>query len=182
LDADGRPQFYDLLRRWGLPIFYAFDVLWLRGDDVRIGPLIERKRPLRSSWISSRRRCFARAIIEGNRLLSARLQDLEGIVAKLKHGHYGEGWFKIRNARYSQYERRRELFEEKRGSGGELQFPGETFVAGTGRLPRTSPISWPTLRTKPKMRFPGRCSSDDNVLYHSRFGLASCERSVTHPE
>jgi ATP-dependent DNA ligase len=24
-------------------------------------------------------------------------QDLEGIVAKLKHGAYGEGWFKIRN-------------------------------------------------------------------------------------
>jgi ATP-dependent DNA ligase len=23
-------------------------------------------------------------------------QDLEGIVAKLKHGCYGEGWFKIR--------------------------------------------------------------------------------------
>jgi len=41
-------------------------------------------------------------------------QDLEGIVAKLKHGTYGEGWFKIRNPRYSQYEGRRELFEKKR--------------------------------------------------------------------
>ena len=40
--------------------------------------------------------------------------DLEGVVAKLKHGAYGEGWFKIRNARYSQYEGRRELFEKKR--------------------------------------------------------------------
>jgi hypothetical protein len=29
-------------------------------------------------------------------------QDLEGIVAKLKHGRYGEGWLKIRNPKYSQ--------------------------------------------------------------------------------
>jgi ATP-dependent DNA ligase len=43
-------------------------------------------------------------------------QDLEGIVAKLKHGAYGEGWFKIRNPRYSQYEGRRELFEKKRAT------------------------------------------------------------------
>jgi len=40
--------------------------------------------------------------------------DLEGIVAKLKHGAYGEGWFKIRNPKYSQCEGRRELFERKR--------------------------------------------------------------------
>ena len=40
-------------------------------------------------------------------------RDLEGVVAKLKHGAYGEGWFKIRNPRYSQYEGRRELFEKK---------------------------------------------------------------------
>jgi hypothetical protein len=36
--------------------------------------------------------------------------DLEGIVAKLKHRRYGEGWFKNRNPKYSQRERRRELF------------------------------------------------------------------------
>jgi hypothetical protein len=44
-------------------------------------------------------------------------KDLEGIVDKLKHGRYGEGWFKIRNPRYSQYEGRRELFERKRVIG-----------------------------------------------------------------
>jgi len=55
--------------------------------------------------------------IERNRVDFYRLaceQDLEGIVAKLKHGAYGEGWFKIRNPRYSQYEGRREMFETKR--------------------------------------------------------------------
>ena len=45
-------------------------------------------------------------------------QDLEGIVAKLKHGAYGEGWFKIRNPRYSQYEGRRELFEKRHAAAG----------------------------------------------------------------
>ena len=41
-------------------------------------------------------------------------QDLEGIVAKFRDGAYGEGWYKIRNPGYSQYEGRRELFEKKR--------------------------------------------------------------------
>ena len=31
-----------------------------------------------------------------------RKQDVEGIVAKLKHAAYGEKWFTIRNPRYSQ--------------------------------------------------------------------------------
>jgi ATP-dependent DNA ligase len=35
LDASGRPQFYDLLRRRGAPVFYAFDLLWLVGQDLR---------------------------------------------------------------------------------------------------------------------------------------------------
>jgi hypothetical protein len=33
-------------------------------------------------------------------------RDLEGIAAKLKHGRYGEGWFKIRSPKYSQREGR----------------------------------------------------------------------------
>jgi ATP-dependent DNA ligase len=40
-------------------------------------------------------------------------QDLEGIVAKHKHGAYGEKWFKVRNPGYSQYEGRKELFESR---------------------------------------------------------------------
>jgi bifunctional non-homologous end joining protein LigD len=31
LDSDGRSQFYELLRRRGEPVFYAFDVLWCDG-------------------------------------------------------------------------------------------------------------------------------------------------------
>ena len=41
--------------------------------------------------------------------------DLDVIVPKLKHGAYGEGWFKIRNPTYSQYEGRR--FEKRFAAG-----------------------------------------------------------------
>jgi len=49
LDDEGRPQFYELLRRRGRgePAFYAFDVLWLDGEDLRERPLVERKALLR---------------------------------------------------------------------------------------------------------------------------------------
>lgn len=47
LGAKGRAQFYDLLRRRGTPVFYAFDLLWLDGEDLRSRPLFERKRLLR---------------------------------------------------------------------------------------------------------------------------------------
>ena len=33
LDENGKPQFYDLLRRRGDPVFYAFDCLMLNGRD-----------------------------------------------------------------------------------------------------------------------------------------------------
>jgi bifunctional non-homologous end joining protein LigD len=48
LDSEGRPQFYDLLRGRGEPLLYVFDVLWLDGTDLRLRPLLERKRILRS--------------------------------------------------------------------------------------------------------------------------------------
>jgi hypothetical protein len=44
-------------------------------------------------------------------------QDLEGIVAKLPLGRYGEGWFMIRNTKYSQREGRRKLFERRQKLG-----------------------------------------------------------------
>ena len=48
LDRHGKTQFKDLLFRRGEPRFYAFDLLWLDGEDLRNLPLIERKLRLRS--------------------------------------------------------------------------------------------------------------------------------------
>jgi bifunctional non-homologous end joining protein LigD len=117
LNQEGRPQFYDLLRHRREPIFYAFDVLWLDGRDVRHLPLIDRKALLRSILPEHPyAMLYARHIERDGKAFYglACEQDLEGVVAKLKHGAYGEGWFKIRNPLYSQYEGRRELFEKKR--------------------------------------------------------------------
>src|SRR5262249_42871170 len=47
LRDDGHPDFNALLFRRREPHFYAFDVLWLDGVDLRNRPLIERKRVLR---------------------------------------------------------------------------------------------------------------------------------------
>src|SRR6266851_7422764 len=47
LDHDGRPQFNRLFYRRSEPYYYAFDVTFLDGRDLRDVPLIERKRILR---------------------------------------------------------------------------------------------------------------------------------------
>jgi len=44
---DGHPLFYELMRRRGPFCFYAFDLLWLDGVDLRALPLSERKTRLR---------------------------------------------------------------------------------------------------------------------------------------
>jgi len=47
LDGCGKPAFYSLMKRECPAVYYAFDVLWLNGRDVRNLPLVERKKILR---------------------------------------------------------------------------------------------------------------------------------------
>jgi bifunctional non-homologous end joining protein LigD len=47
LDRAGRPAFYDLMNRQCQPVYYAFDILWLNGRDLRELSLLERKKILR---------------------------------------------------------------------------------------------------------------------------------------
>src|SRR5436309_10236707 len=47
LDESGNSQFSNLLFRRGEPRFYAFDLLWCNGEDLRYLPLTERKQRLR---------------------------------------------------------------------------------------------------------------------------------------
>ena len=125
LDSEGRPQFYDLLRRRGKPVFYAFDLLWLDGKDLRDLSLITRKHLLRSVVPKESAWLLYADHIDQHGMELFRLacdRDLEGIVAKYKFGAYGESWWKIRNPTYSQREGRHELFDRKRaravGAGG----------------------------------------------------------------
>jgi bifunctional non-homologous end joining protein LigD len=120
-DAAGKPQFYDLLRRRSPQYFVAFDLLWLRGRDLRMPPLIERKRHLARLLRGASPAPLVNADhVEGNgtRLFQlACKEDLEGIVAKRRDGlHTPEetSWVKIKNPHYTQVEGRRELFEKPR--------------------------------------------------------------------
>jgi bifunctional non-homologous end joining protein LigD len=121
LDKDGRSRFNDLLYRRGDPHLYAFDLLWLNGRDLRDQPLLKRKEILRSIIRASPSRILYSDHLdrEGLQLFDFVCQyDLEGVVAKWKHGSYlpnssATTWIKIKNPRYSQIDGRHEGFERQ---------------------------------------------------------------------
>jgi bifunctional non-homologous end joining protein LigD len=133
LDAQGFPRFNDVLFRRGEPYFYAFDLPYCNGRDLRDTPLIERKRELKRV-IAEVPRCDRLRYVEhieqrGTQVFEwAVTHDLEGIVAKHRLGRYVSGreestWFKVRNRNYSQWAGRDELFEareEKRRPGWDV--------------------------------------------------------------
>jgi bifunctional non-homologous end joining protein LigD len=123
LDEEGVSQFHELMFRRGVPYFYAFDLVWLNGEDLRQLPLIERKDRLRKLILDANNPAllyadhveqygcdFFRMICEKN---------LEGIVAKQRESPYSKSakWIKITNPTYTQSERRNELFEKPKRRG-----------------------------------------------------------------
>jgi bifunctional non-homologous end joining protein LigD len=119
IDGEGRPVFKDLLFRKAACVFVAFDLLFLNGKDLRILPLIERKRQLRKLLRRKRSRILYLDHVENDgRLLFEQIveMDLEGMVCKRKSSPYrvtekpSACWIKIKNPRYSQSEGREELF------------------------------------------------------------------------
>jgi len=104
-----------LLFRRGEPRFYAFDLPWCDGEDLRYLPLIERKLRLRTVVPHRGERLLYCDHIEGDGEGLFRLaceHDLEGIIAKWKQGTYlpqePSSWVKIRNRSYSQWVGREE--------------------------------------------------------------------------
>ena len=121
LDATGKPQFYELMRRRSEPIFYAFDVLWLGGANLRSHPTIERKAILEHLVRNQPRILYANHVeargVDLFRLICA--QDLEGIVCKHRLAPYASEsvpWVKVLNPAYSQREGRHELFDKQRAA------------------------------------------------------------------
>jgi bifunctional non-homologous end joining protein LigD len=116
LGPDGVPRFYDLMRRRAPQNFYAFDLLWHDGEDLRVLPLIERKLLLRK--LIPPQPCpvlyVGHVAAKGTDLFRAVCDhDMEGIVAKLALGPYtpdATSWVKIKNRRYSQVEGRHDFF------------------------------------------------------------------------
>ena len=69
LDCGGCPQFDSLFYRRGEPNFYAFDVPYLDGRDLRGAPLVERKRILGESFRDRIRDCSTSAILRAAELI-----------------------------------------------------------------------------------------------------------------
>jgi bifunctional non-homologous end joining protein LigD len=115
LDADGRQDFRAMLENRGNLHYAAFDVLWVRGRDLRPLPLLRRKRILHrlvQSTSTVLSQVFALDTRGRDMLAAAERLDLEGIVAKRKSDRYGPDstWYKIRNQAYTQAEGRWKLF------------------------------------------------------------------------
>jgi bifunctional non-homologous end joining protein LigD len=121
LDSEGRSHFGDLLYRRSDPYFFAFDLLWLDGRDLRDLPLVERKQKLREIVPAAPSRMLFSDSLEtrGTQLYRfASEYDLEGIVAKWKFGSYlpnstATTWIKIKNPAYTQAEGRGDFFDSQ---------------------------------------------------------------------
>ena len=122
LNKDGVSQFNSLLSHKGenVAVFYAFDLLWVNGSDLRGLPLVERKQQLRALVIRSgcQRLLYAQHVNGAGKQFFAEIcrRDLEGIVGKRKLSIYKDdsnGWLKIKNKSYSQAEGRHELLTRK---------------------------------------------------------------------
>jgi bifunctional non-homologous end joining protein LigD len=130
LDKNGRPIFADLLHRRRRPVFVAFDLLHLDGEDLREATLSERKAFLaRLIPEKSFSLLYAEHAVYNGRALFDQVcaLDLEGIVAKLASAPYRATkpfhWLKIENPAYSQSERRYEQLEQ-RAPRAKLASPG----------------------------------------------------------
>jgi len=108
-------MFYELMRRREPFCFYAFDLLWLDGSDLRDRPLLERKRLLRKLLPR-----YARSVLYVDHVASGmdlfRVicdRDMEGVVAKQASARYtpdATTWVKVKNRHYSQAAGRQDFF------------------------------------------------------------------------
>ena len=118
LDGSGRPAFYDLMKRRSQPVYYAFDILWLNGRDLRELSLLERKRILRPviPRKSSSVGCVSYVDKGALKLFElVKKGDLEGLVVKRKDSKYTRQtlWYKILNPTYTQKTGRQEFFQRQ---------------------------------------------------------------------
>jgi bifunctional non-homologous end joining protein LigD len=117
-DGEGRVNFWDLMRRTGTLGYVAFDLLWGGRRDLRVLPLIERKKKLQRLIPEMTGTLSTALTVEelGTELLKAVcIADLEGIVAKRKADPYSDRtpWYKVKNPTYSQAVGRYELFDRR---------------------------------------------------------------------
>ena len=142
LDDEGRDRLNLLLRRRAEPVFYAFDLLWLNGKDLRQLPLVERKIRLRKLIEKSdcERIIYVQHIEMRGCLLYRAIckKDLEGIVAKRRDSVYSVSghWLKVLNPNYTR-EQGFTVFREVLPS-----VPGEPHAEPTGTKCAVPHFGW----------------------------------------
>jgi bifunctional non-homologous end joining protein LigD len=107
------------MRRRGPFCFYAFDLLWLDGRDLRGLPLSERKALLRKLLPRKPHAVvYVQHVTSGTDLFRVICErDMEGVVAKQASARYtpeATTWVKIKNRQYSQAVGREDFFENHR--------------------------------------------------------------------
>jgi len=129
VDAKGLPSFFELPSALGVPtrvkgrlVYYAFDMLYLDGFDLRGAALVDRKRVLDALLVNTRGVQLVKYVehIEGDGavvLEHACKLGLEGIVSKLADSKYRSGlrreWIKTKCSAWKYANRTR--FEKMRG-------------------------------------------------------------------
>jgi bifunctional non-homologous end joining protein LigD len=106
--ADGEPDFLALLHGRHVPVcVYAFDLLELRGRDLRDQPLVQRRAQLDALLDQSRSDLirYSDSFPDANALLvECARRGLEGIVCKRKDAPYRSGtrsgWIKVKTAEW----------------------------------------------------------------------------------
>jgi len=114
LEKDGRSNFHKLQNRLGVvnpsqklmqsvPLdYYAFDLMYADGYDLRKAPLVERKKLLQKVLSGNERVRYSEHIAEkGEELFeAARAKGLEGIIGKIKDSTYSgsrtSSWLKLK--------------------------------------------------------------------------------------
>ena len=114
LDQDGRSNFHKLQNRLGVqnpsqklmqsvPLdYYAFDLMYADGYDLRKSPLVERKELLQKVLAGNQRVHYSEHIEEKGEALfeAARGKGLEGIIAKIRDSTYSgtrsSSWLKLK--------------------------------------------------------------------------------------
>jgi bifunctional non-homologous end joining protein LigD len=118
LDGNGKPAFYNLMKRQCQAVYYAFDILWLNGRDLRDLPLVERKEILRKMTPRKSSSVGCVSYVDRGALKLFELVkkgDLEGLVVKRKDGKYSQRtlWYKVLNPTYTQKTGRQEFFQRQ---------------------------------------------------------------------
>jgi len=112
-------MFSELLRRRGPFCFYAFDLLWLDGRDLRGLALSERKALLRKLLPPKAHAVrYVEHVASGTDLFRVICeQDMEGVVAQQASARYtpeATTWVKIKNRQYSQAIGREDFFDRRK--------------------------------------------------------------------